>query len=103
MSRKLDRRERFVASCNYCGTFLQETQSNCKCNVVCSGCGRNMAVVVRKGKVTVFEERHDDDPVYKDRIRMISYVAGLKRLEHESSKMVAESGTLYEMSVPNKI
>jgi hypothetical protein len=34
---------------------------------------------------------------------MISYVAGLKRLEHENSKMVAESGTLYEMSVLNKI
>lgn len=62
-----------------------------------------MAVVVRKGKVTVFEERHDDDPVYMDRIRMISYVAGLKRLENEHSKMVAESGKLYEMSVPNKI
>lgn len=45
------RRDKFVASCNFCGTFLQETQGDCKCNVVCPCCRKNMAVVVRKGKV----------------------------------------------------
>ena len=35
------RRDKFVASCNFCGTFLQETQGDCKCNVVCPCCGKN--------------------------------------------------------------
>ena len=74
------RRDKFVASCNFCGTFLQETQGDCKCNVVCPCCGKNMAVVVRKGKVTVFEERHnEDDPAYKQQIRIMSYAAGIER------------------------
>lgn len=74
------RRDKFVASCNFCGTFLQETQGDCKCNVVCPCCGKNMAVVVRKGKVTVFEERHnEDEPAYKQQIRIMSYAAGIER------------------------
>ena len=39
-----------------------------------------MAVVVRKGKVMVFEERHNEgDLAYKQQIRIMSYTAGIER------------------------
>lgn len=48
MNRKLIRRESLVVCCTYCGTFIQKIQGESKCNMVCYGCGRNIAIVVKK-------------------------------------------------------
>ena len=68
------RHEKYVASCSNCGAILQEAQSDCRCNVICPGCGENVVVIVKKGKVTVFmDRREDEDPAYKEKARMLSY------------------------------
>ena len=67
------KRERFIASCNFCGGILQEAQGDCKCNVICAHCGKTMAVIIRKGKVTVFEERYAND----GQVRLMKYAAGI--------------------------
>ena len=96
MSRKLDRKEKFVAFCSYCGTFLQETHGDCNCNVVCTGCGRDMAVVVRNGKVTVFEERNNEEvPDYKEKVRLICYAVKMNQIGRDKSKLIAEPTVSY--------
>ena len=67
------KRERFIAACNFCGGILQEVQGDCKCNVICANCGKTMAVIIRKGKVTVFEERYAND----GQVRLMKYAAGI--------------------------
>lgn len=67
------KRERFIAACNFCGGILQEAQGDCKCNVICAHCGKTMAVIIRKGKVTVFEERYAND----GQVRLMKYAAGI--------------------------
>ena len=78
-SSSLQRRDRYVACCSNCGTILQEAQSDCRCNVICPNCGENIVVIVKKGKVTVFEDRDpNQDPTQGEKARMISY-ANTKR------------------------
>lgn len=67
------KRERFIAACNFCGGILQEAQGDCKCNVICAHCGKTMAVIIRKGKVTVFEERYAND----GQVRLMKYATGI--------------------------
>lgn len=72
------KRERFIASCNFCGGILQEAQGDCKCNVICAHCGKTMAVIIRKGKVTVFEERYaNDNSANGGQVRLMKYAAGI--------------------------
>lgn len=93
------RRKRFIASCNFCGSILQETQGDCKCNVICSRCGRTMAVIVRKGKVTVFEERYTENGLAdSERRRMMSYEIGIAG---NRQMLVAESSVGYDCT-PHK-
>lgn len=93
------RRERFIASCNFCGGILQETQGDCKCNVICSRCGRTMAVIVRKGKVTVFEERFTENGLANsERRRMLRYETGIAG---NRQMLVAEASVGYDC-MPHK-
>lgn len=93
------RRERFIASCNFCGGILQETQGDCKCNVICSRCGRTMAVIVRKGKVTVFEERFTENGLANsERRRMLRYETGIAV---NRQMLVAEASVGYDCT-PHK-
>ena len=85
------RHEKYVASCSNCGAFLQEAQSDCRCNVICPGCGENVVVIIKKGKVTVFmDRREDENPAYKEKARMLSYA----RTDRQFQKRTAgpESG-----------
>ncbi len=93
------RRERFIASCNFYGGILQETQGDCKCNVICSRCGRTMAVIVRKGKVTVFEERFTENGLANsERRRMLRYETGIAG---NRQMLVAEASVGYDCT-PHK-
>ncbi len=71
--------DRFVASCNYCGDYLQVTHGDGKSNVICHCCGKNMVVIVKKGRVTVFEEGPtDNDPEYNRQIQYINIATRIK-------------------------
>ena len=50
----------YIASCCYCGSFLQETKGDCCTRVICPKCGRQMVVIIRKGKVTTFMDRRSE-------------------------------------------
>ena len=70
----LQKRGSYVACCSNCGTFLQEAQSDCRCNVICPGCGESIVVIVKKGKVTVFEDNNcEEDHTYKEKAQILSY------------------------------
>lgn len=86
MEQIIKKRDRFVACCSYCGTFLQEIYGNCDCNVTeCSYCGKDMAAVVKKGKVTVFEFQYSEN---NPKIRVINHaVRFMKKREDLRSEI----------------
>ena len=78
--RETESRMGYIASCCYCGSFLQETKGDCCTRVICPKCGRQMVVIIRKGKVTTFmdrrsETRSEADPGQEQKqvLRLIHY------------------------------
>ena len=57
--RETESRMGYIASCCYCGSFLQETRGECCTRVICPKCGRQMVVIIKKGKVTTFMDRRN--------------------------------------------
>ena len=55
--RETESRMGYIASCCYCGSFLQETRGECCTRVICPKCGRQIVVIIKKGKVTTFMDR----------------------------------------------
>ena len=80
MEQIIKKRDRFVACCNYCGDYLQETHGEGKSNVICHFCGRNMSVTVKKGRVTVYEEAFDNNLEYMRQKRYINIITRLKNI-----------------------
>ena len=71
----VERKDSNLAFCIKCGTFLQEAVI-AQSEQICPGCGRNMVVSIKNGKVVVFESERkgEADPDYKMRARAMSYI-----------------------------
>lgn len=101
--RETESRMGYIASCCYCGSFLQETKGDCCTRVICPKCGRQMVVIIRKGKVTTFmdrrsETRSEANPGQKNEqcLRLIHYdQLSRSGISNHSASMVAEKKMEY--------
>lgn len=101
--RETESRMGYIVSCCYCGSFLQETKGDCCTRVICPKCGRQMVVIIRKGKVTTFmdrrsETRSEADPGQENEqcLRLIHYDRiSRSGIGDQGTSMVAEKKMEY--------
>ena len=57
---EITRKELRTACCPNCGTILQKA-TNAQSEQICPCCGIHVVVLIKNGKVTVFESRREED------------------------------------------
>ena len=69
-----------VVCCHRCGAFLMESASTTS-YMVCPECGARLVVMVKKGKVSVFNDTRSEEELAKTRhARLTRYAAKINKI-----------------------
>ena len=87
----IERKNSNLAFCIKCGAFLQEAVI-AQSEQICPGCGRNMVVSIKNGKVVVFESERkgEAEPDYKLKAREMSYFSYLSKKKDTNQELSAK-------------